>query len=171
LKFLPLLTENTRTLLPPLMVIKPPPSMLVLEEMVLVAVTVIVAEPPQLKVTVPLKLPPPGRQAFNAASVQLAFVPVPTTQARADEVKVTDVRSSASPKRLRRNTAENEESTRRLVLALVWIVDGNSMGNLRTGRYIIVSITLAKGCVILARGGVGLERELRLLLNTHPAEC
>ena len=76
-----MLTENTPTLLPPLMVISPPPSMLVLEEMVLVAVTVIVAEPPQLKVTVPLKLPPPGRQEFSAASVQLALVPLPTTHA------------------------------------------------------------------------------------------
>ncbi len=49
--------------------------------MVLVLVTVIVAAPPQLKVTVPLKLPPPGRQASSADSVQLAPVPVPTTHA------------------------------------------------------------------------------------------
>jgi hypothetical protein len=50
-----------------------------------VLVTGIVAAPPQAKVTVPSKLPPPGRQAFSAASVQLPGVPVPTTQANADE--------------------------------------------------------------------------------------
>jgi predicted small secreted protein len=34
-----------------------------------------------LKVTVPSKLPPPGRQASSADSVQLALAPVPTTHA------------------------------------------------------------------------------------------
>ena len=56
--------------------------------MALVLATVIVAAPPQLKVTVPVKLPPPGRQALSADSVQLAPVPVPTTHARACEVGV-----------------------------------------------------------------------------------
>src|SRR2546422_350714 len=77
-------TENTRTVLPPLMVITLPPSMVVSALMVFVLVTVIVAAPPQAKVTVPSNLPPPGRQAFNAASVQPAPVPVPTTHAKAD---------------------------------------------------------------------------------------
>jgi hypothetical protein len=70
----------------PLMVITPPPSMAVSAVMFFAWVTVIVAKPPQEKVTVPSKLPPPGRQASNAASMQLAAVPVPTTQAKADEV-------------------------------------------------------------------------------------
>src|SRR2546428_5198161 len=65
------------------MVIRLPPSIVVSALMVFVLVTVIVAAPPQLKVTVPLKLLPPGRQASNAASVQLALVPVPTTHASA----------------------------------------------------------------------------------------
>ena len=39
-----------------------------------------------MKVTVSSKLPPPGRQASNAASVQLALVPVPTTHAKVGEV-------------------------------------------------------------------------------------
>src|SRR5207245_5475713 len=81
-----LFTENTPTVLPPLMVMTPPPSMVVSALMIFLLVTVIVAAPPQLKVTVPSKLPPPGRQALNAASVQLALVPVPTTHASADEV-------------------------------------------------------------------------------------
>src|SRR5438552_9477258 len=78
-------TTNTPTMFPPLIVITLPPSMVVPALIVFVLVTVIVAAPPQLKVTVPSKLPPPGRQAFNAASVQLALVPVPTTHASADE--------------------------------------------------------------------------------------
>src|SRR5262249_39073898 len=57
-------------------------------------VTVIVAAPPQLKVTVPSKLPPPGRQASNAASVQLALVPVPTTHAKTDEIAADTARAS-----------------------------------------------------------------------------
>src|SRR5262250_910754 len=82
----PEVTENTPTVIPPLMVISLPPSTVVLALMVFVLVTVIVAAPPQLKVTVPSKLPPPGRQASNAASAQLALVPVPTTHAKTDEV-------------------------------------------------------------------------------------
>src|SRR6266446_6711851 len=83
------------------MVMRLPPSMVVLALMVFVPVTVIVAAPPQLKVTVPLKLPPPGRQASNAASVQLALVPVPTTHANAEEVapniaKTSGARTSTS---------------------------------------------------------------------------
>src|SRR5438093_252725 len=62
--------------------VAPPPSIVVSALIVFVLVTVIVAEPPQLKVTVP----PPARQAFNAASVQLALAPVPATHASADEV-------------------------------------------------------------------------------------
>jgi hypothetical protein len=65
--------------------------------MVLVLVTVIVAAPPQLKVTAPSKLPPPGRQASSADSLQLAPVPVPTTHARAREGRVRHCRSRASP--------------------------------------------------------------------------
>src|SRR5439155_15821960 len=79
-------TKNTLTVLPPLMVITLPPSIVVSALMVLVLVTVILAAPPQLKVTVPSKLASPGRQVFSAASVQLALVPVPTTHAKADEV-------------------------------------------------------------------------------------
>src|SRR5438445_3573209 len=88
----PEFTENTPTALPPLMVITLPPSMVVAALMVFVLVTVIVAAAPtQAKVTVPLKLLPPGRQACNAASVQLALVPVPTTHAKAgDVVEVVD---------------------------------------------------------------------------------
>src|SRR5438034_11731384 len=81
----PVFTTNTCTAPPPLMVITLPPSMVVSALMVFGLVTVIVAEPPQLKVTVPSKLPPSGRQAFNAASVQLALVPVPTTHPSAGE--------------------------------------------------------------------------------------
>src|SRR5882724_11132336 len=80
----PEFTINACTVPPPLMVMRLPPSMVVLALMVFGddrLVTVIVAAPPQAKVTVPSKLPPPGRQAFNAASVQLALVPVPTTHA------------------------------------------------------------------------------------------
>jgi len=77
----PLFTKKTPTLCPPLIVIRLPPSMVVSALMLLVLVTVIVVEPPQLKVTVPSKLPPPGRQALSAASVQLAPVPLPTTHA------------------------------------------------------------------------------------------
>ena len=55
-----------------------------------------VAAPPQLKVTVPSKLPPLGRQAFNAASVQLALVPVPTTHASADEVAASAAKSGSA---------------------------------------------------------------------------
>src|SRR5438128_1524468 len=89
-------TENTPTVPPPLMVIKLPPSMVVLALMVFVLVTVIVAAPPQANVTVPLKLPPPGRQASNAASVQLALVPVPTTHAKADEVAASTPKTSSA---------------------------------------------------------------------------
>src|SRR5437867_3689647 len=86
------------------MVMRLPPSMVVLALMVFGddrLVTVIVAAPPQAKVTVPSKLPPPGRQASNAASVQLALVPVPTTHAKADEVapniaKTSGARTSTS---------------------------------------------------------------------------
>src|SRR2546425_5618172 len=96
----PEFTKNTPTALPPLMVITLPPSMVVSALMVFVLVTVIVAAPPQAKVTVP----PPGRQASNAASVQLALVPVPTTQAKADEVapstpKTSGARTSSSRRR------------------------------------------------------------------------
>jgi len=82
----PEFTENTPTVLPPLMVITLPPSIVVSALMIFLLVTVIVAAPRQLKVTVPSKLPPPGRQAFNAVSVQLALVPVPTTHSKAGEV-------------------------------------------------------------------------------------
>src|SRR5207247_1025809 len=92
----PEFTENTPTVPPPLMVIMLPPSMVVLALMVFVVVTVIVAAPPQAKVTVPSKLPPPGRQAFNAASVQLALVPVPTTHAKADEVAANIAKTSSA---------------------------------------------------------------------------
>src|SRR5207245_4576138 len=91
-----LFTENTPTVLPPLMVMTPPPSMVVSALMGFVLVTVIVAAPPQAKVTVPSKLPPPGRQAFNAASVQLALVPVPTTQAKADEAPAANIAKTSS---------------------------------------------------------------------------
>src|SRR5229473_2520060 len=84
--------------------IAPPKKRATLPEKVLL-VTLSVPQlkiaPPQAKVTVPSKLPPPGRQAFNAASVQLALVPVPTTHAKADEVapntaKTSSARSSTS---------------------------------------------------------------------------
>src|SRR5439155_5152198 len=87
-KLTPVFTERTPTLDPPLMVITLPPSMVVSALMVFGLVTVIVAAPPQAKVIVPSKLPPPGRQAFNAPSVQLALVPVPTTHASAGSVVV-----------------------------------------------------------------------------------
>src|SRR5438132_1113635 len=94
---LPWFTANTPLMLPPLMVITPPPSMMVLAPLrPFVLVTVIVAAPPQLKVTVPLKLLPPGRQASNAASVQLALVPVPTTHANADEVAPSTPKTSSA---------------------------------------------------------------------------
>src|ERR1035437_403361 len=99
----PVFTEKTPTLFPPLIVIRLPPSMVVAALMVLVPVTIIVAAPPQLKVTVPSKLPPPGRQAFSADSVQLAPVPVPTTHARAREGTMRHCRSRASPTPLHRN--------------------------------------------------------------------
>src|SRR5437870_3543163 len=94
---LPWFTANTPLMLPPLMVITPPPSMVVLAPLrPFVLVTVIVAAPPQAKVTVPLKLPPPGRQASSATSVQLALVPVPTTHAKADEVAPTTAKTSSA---------------------------------------------------------------------------
>src|SRR5207244_637542 len=83
------------------MVIRLPPSIVVSALMVFWLVTVIVAAPPQLKVTVPLKLLPPGRQASNAASAQRALVPVPTTQAKADEVTNGAKTSSAKTDRRR----------------------------------------------------------------------
>src|SRR6266516_2176149 len=92
----PEFTTNTPTIPPPLMVIRLPPSMVALALMVFVLVTVIVAAPPQANVTVPSKLPPPGRQAFNAASVQLALVPVPTTHAIADEVAASTPKTSSA---------------------------------------------------------------------------
>src|SRR6266566_6593588 len=92
----PEFTENTPTVPPPLMVITLPPSMVVLALMVFVLVTVIVAAPPQAKVTVPSKLPPPGRQVSSAASVQLALVPVPTTHASADEVAPSTAKTSGA---------------------------------------------------------------------------
>src|SRR5262245_4142173 len=67
------------------MVVMPPPSMVVSALMVFVLVTTIVAVSPQSKVTAPSKLAPPGRQASNGASVQLAPVPVPTTHARQED--------------------------------------------------------------------------------------
>src|SRR5262245_59664708 len=78
----PGLILNTGPLPRRLTVITPPPSM-VMSPRVFVLVTVIVVAPPHANVTVPSKLPPPGRQASNAASVQLTLVPVPTTHARA----------------------------------------------------------------------------------------
>src|SRR5438046_9277880 len=89
-------TKNTPTVPPPLMVITLPPSIVVSALMVFWLVTVIVAAPPQAKVTVPSKLPPPGRQAFNATSVQLALVPVPTTHASADEVAANRAKTSSA---------------------------------------------------------------------------
>src|SRR2546422_8407773 len=79
------------------MVMRLPPSMVVLALMVFGddrLVTVIVAAPPQAKVTVPSKLPPPGRQASNAPSEQLAPVPVPTTHAKADAGAMASVAMS-----------------------------------------------------------------------------
>src|SRR5438046_9951701 len=64
--------------------------------MVFDVVAVIVALPPQANVTVPSKLPPPGRQASSAASVQLALVPVPTTQASVDEVAANVAKTSSA---------------------------------------------------------------------------
>src|SRR5205809_1131714 len=78
----------------PLMVITPPPSMEVSALMIFLLPRVIVAAPPQAKVTVPSKLAPPGRQASNAAPVQLALVPVPTTHASADEVAADRAKTS-----------------------------------------------------------------------------
>src|SRR6266478_4958854 len=92
----PEFTKNTPTALPPLMVITLPPSMVVSALMVFVLVTVIVAAPPQAKVTARSKLAPPGRQASNAASVQLALVPVPTTHANADEVAPSTPKTSSA---------------------------------------------------------------------------
>src|SRR5262249_31983210 len=92
----PRFTENTETVLPPVMVITLPPSMVVLALMVFVLVTVIVAVPPQAKLTVPSKFPPPGRQASNTASVQLTLVPVPTTHASADEVAPNTAKTSGA---------------------------------------------------------------------------
>src|SRR5579862_7891671 len=89
-------TKNAPTALPPLMVVSLPPSMVVFALMVFVLVTVIVAAPPQAKVTVPSKLPPPGRQAFNAASVQLALVPVPTTHAKTDEAAPSTAKTGSA---------------------------------------------------------------------------
>src|ERR1035437_6824681 len=98
----PVFTEKTPTLFPPLIVIRLPPSMVVSALMVLVLVTVIVAAPPQLKVAVPSKLPPPGRQAVSAASAQVPL-PVPTTHARAREGRVRHCRSRTSPTPPHRN--------------------------------------------------------------------
>src|SRR5438552_13684562 len=81
------------------MVMRLPPLMVVLALMVFGddrLVTVIVAAPPQLKVTVPSKLPPPGRQASNAASVQLVPAPVPTTHAKAREVPPSIAKTSSA---------------------------------------------------------------------------
>src|SRR5215510_14507850 len=84
---------NTPTMPPPLMVISPPPSMVVSALISFLLVTVIVAAPPQLKIT----LPPPGRQASNAASSQLALVPVPTTQAaKADQGAPSTAKASSA---------------------------------------------------------------------------
>jgi len=85
---------NTITALPPLMVVTLPPSIVVSAPMSFVLVTVIVAVPPQLKVTVPSKLPPPGRQASSADSGQLALVPAPTVHASADEVAANVAKTS-----------------------------------------------------------------------------
>src|ERR1700687_2125453 len=98
-----LATKKMPTLFPPLIVIRLPQSMVVSALMVLVLVTVILAALPQLKVTVPSKLPPPGRQALSANSVQLAPVPVPTTHARVRAGRVRHCRSAASPKAPQRN--------------------------------------------------------------------
>src|SRR5262245_58480065 len=88
-------TENTATFPPPLMVITLPPSMVVSGAlMFFVLVTIIVAAPPQLKVTV--TVPPPRRQAFNAASSQLALVPVPTTHAKADQGAPSTAKASSA---------------------------------------------------------------------------
>jgi len=70
--------------------------MVVLALMIFVLVTVIVVAPPQAKVTVPLKLPPPGRQAFNDVSVQLPLVSGTTTHAKADEVAPTTAKTSGA---------------------------------------------------------------------------
>src|SRR5436189_281699 len=51
---------------------------------------------PPAKVTLPLKLAPPGRQASSATSVQLALVPVPTTHAKADEVAPSTPKTSSA---------------------------------------------------------------------------
>ena len=93
---MPEFTTKTCTVPPPLMVITPPPSMVLSALMVFVPVTVIVAAPPQAKVTVPSKLPPPGRQASNIASVQVVLVPVPTTHATADEVAANTAKTSGA---------------------------------------------------------------------------
>src|SRR5437867_3680477 len=95
----PEFTTNTPTVPPPLMVITLPPSMVVSALMVFVLVTVIVAAPPQAKVTLPSKLAPPARQAsnpFNPASVQLALVPAPTMHAKADEVAAITTKTSSA---------------------------------------------------------------------------
>ena len=79
-KLTPVLTLNTPTRLPPLIVITPAPSTVVSVAITLVPVPVlmsIVTGPPQLNVT----KPPPARAVFRAASVQLVAVPVPTTRA------------------------------------------------------------------------------------------
>ena len=102
----PVFTEKTLTLFPPLIVIRLPPSMVVSVLMVLVLVTVIVAAPPQSKVTVPSKLPPPGRQAFSADWTQLAPMPVPTTHAGADGGRRRHDRRRASPNPPPRNLKE-----------------------------------------------------------------
>src|ERR1051325_3028894 len=96
--------------------------MVVSAVMVFALVTVIVAVPPQLKATVPVKLPPSGRQASSAGSVQLAPVPVPTTHAgRAVGVTVgvvhaeVNLRSSMSTE-VNAATCALLESTRTLVM-------------------------------------------------------
>src|SRR5438552_8766591 len=79
------------------------PVIVVSALMVFGLVTVIVAAPPQAKVTVPSKFTPPGRQAFSAPSVQPPLVPVTTTHARAREDRVKPCRSRANPTPLPRS--------------------------------------------------------------------
>src|SRR5215472_7754790 len=98
----PEFTTKICTVVPPLIVIRPPPSIVVLALMVLVLATRIVAGAlPQSNVTVPSKLPPPGRQAFRTVSLQVPF-PEPTTHARADEYGATHRRSGIARSRTSR---------------------------------------------------------------------
>ena len=74
-KLTPGFTEKMPALYPPLIVMRSPPMRLVFTLMVFRFVTVMVAGlGPQLNV----RLPPAASATFNAASVQLAAVPVPT---------------------------------------------------------------------------------------------